>query len=61
MPLMKWLFALGLTLLLGGCGGSSGFVPFMSAAKPEFLQYGRTATILMGGRQLRSDLVVAFC
>jgi peptidyl-prolyl cis-trans isomerase A (cyclophilin A) len=58
MPLMKWLFALGLTLLLGGCGGSSGFAPFISAAKPESLQYGRTATILLGGSHLRSFLVV---
>ena len=58
MSLTKWLFVLGLTLLLGGCGGSSGFAPFISAAKPEFLQYGRTATILLGGRHLRSYLVV---
>lgn len=58
MSLTKWLFALVLTLLLGGCGGSSGFAPFISAAKPEFLQYGRTATILLGGRHLRSYLVV---
>jgi peptidyl-prolyl cis-trans isomerase A (cyclophilin A) len=55
---MKWLFALSLTSLLGACGGSSGFVPFISAAKPEFLQYGRTATILLGGSHLRSFLVV---
>jgi peptidyl-prolyl cis-trans isomerase A (cyclophilin A) len=50
--------ALCLTLLLAGCGGNSGFAPFISAAKPEFLQYGRTATILLGGRHLRSFLVV---
>ena len=58
MPLIKFLLALALTLLLGGCGGSSGFDPFISAAKPESLQYGRTATILLGGRHLRSYLVV---
>lgn len=52
------LLVLCLTLLLGGCGGTSGFVPFISAAKPEVLQYGRTATILLGGRYLRSFLVV---
>lgn len=51
-------FALVLTLLLGACGGTSGFAPFISAAKPEVLQYGRTATILLGGRHLRSYLVV---
>ena len=50
--------ALSLSLLLGACGGTTGFVPFISAAKPEVLQYGRTATILLGGRHLRSYLVV---
>ena len=50
--------ALCLTLLLGACGGTSGFAPFISAAKPEMLQYGRTATILLGGQHLRSFLVV---
>lgn len=50
--------ALCLTFLLGACGGTSGFSPFISAAKPEFLQYGRTATILLGGQHLRSFLVV---
>lgn len=49
---------LGLSLWLAGCGGTTGFVPFISAAKPEVLQYGRTATILLGGRHLRSFLVV---
>jgi peptidyl-prolyl cis-trans isomerase A (cyclophilin A) len=58
MPFCKWMLALGLAVLLGGCGGSTGFVPFISAAKPEFLQYGRQATILLGGRHLRSSLVV---
>ncbi len=51
-------FVLCLPLLLGSCGGSSGFVPFISAAKPEVLQYGRTATIFLGGSNLRSYLVV---
>jgi hypothetical protein len=50
--------ALCMALLLGGCGGTEGFVPFVSAAKPESLQYGRTATILLGGRHLRTFLVV---
>jgi len=51
-------FVLCLPLLLLGCGGTEGFLPFISAAKPESLQYGRTATILLGGRHLRSFLVV---
>ena len=49
---------LGLVWFLAGCGGTSGFAPFIAAAKPEVLQYGRTATILLGGQHLRSFLVV---
>lgn len=51
-------FVLCWTLLLGACGGTTGFAPFISAAKPEVLQYGGTASILLGGRHLRSYLVV---
>jgi cyclophilin family peptidyl-prolyl cis-trans isomerase len=57
MVRLKYL-VLCLPFLLGGCGGTEGFLPFISAAKPESLQYGRTATILLGGRHLRSFLVV---
>jgi cyclophilin family peptidyl-prolyl cis-trans isomerase len=58
MPRIKIFTVFCLSLLLGACGGTSGFEPFVSAAKPEILQYGRTATILLGGRHLRSFLVV---
>jgi cyclophilin family peptidyl-prolyl cis-trans isomerase len=50
--------ALLLATLLTACGGSTGFPPVISAVKPQSLSYGRTATIYLGGKDLRSSLVV---
>ena len=50
--------ALLLTTLLTACGGSTGFPPVITAVKPQSLSYGRTATIYIGGKDLRSSLVV---
>jgi cyclophilin family peptidyl-prolyl cis-trans isomerase len=50
--------ALLLTSLLTACGGSTGFLPVITAVKPQSLSYGRTATIYLGGKDLRSSLVV---
>ena len=50
--------ALLLTTLLTACGGSTGFAPVITAVKPQSLSYGRTATIYLGGKDLRSSLVV---
>ena len=50
--------ALLLTTLLTACGGSTGFPPVITAVKPQSLSYGRTATIYLGGKDLRSSLVV---
>ena len=50
--------ALLLTTLLIACGGSTGFPPVITAVKPQSLSYGRTATIYLGGKDLRSSLVV---
>ncbi len=47
-----------LTTLLTACGGSTGFPPVITAVKPQSLSYGRTATIYLGGKDLRSSLVV---
>ena len=47
-----------LTMLLTACGGSTGFPPVITAVKPQSLSYGRTATIYLGGKDLRSSLVV---
>ena len=46
------------SLLLSACGGSTGFPPVITAVKPQSLSYGRTATIYLGGKDLRSSLVV---
>ena len=47
-----------LTWLLAGCGGSSGFPPVVTAVKVQSISYGRTATVYLGGKDLRSFLVV---
>jgi cyclophilin family peptidyl-prolyl cis-trans isomerase len=46
------------TTLLTACGGNTGFPPVVTAIKPQSLSYGRTATIYLGGKDLRSSLVV---
>ena len=50
--------ALLLTTLLTACGGSTGFPPVITAVKPQSLSYGRTATIYLGCKYLRSSLVL---
>lgn len=50
------LLSLCLTALLTGCGGT-GFPPKVTAVKAQTLQYGRTATIYLGGMDLRNTLV----
>ena len=45
--------------VLTGCGGSTGFPPTMTAVKVQSMVYGRTATIYLGGKDLRSSLVVS--
>ncbi len=46
------------TALLSACGGSTGFPPVVTAVKVQSISYGRTATIYLGGKDLRSSLVV---
>jgi cyclophilin family peptidyl-prolyl cis-trans isomerase len=41
-----------------GCGGSTAFPPVITAVKPQSVSYGRMATIYLGGKDLRSSLVV---
>ena len=50
--------ALLLTTLLSACGGSTGFTPVITAVKVQSISYGRTATVYLGGKDLRSSLVV---
>lgn len=46
-----------LALLVSACGGTAGFQPKVTAVKPQVLQYGRTATIYIGGGDLRLSVV----
>ena len=54
----KLIFTALIALILSGCGGGTGFAPVVTGIKAQSLQYGRTATILIGGKDLRSSLVV---
>jgi cyclophilin family peptidyl-prolyl cis-trans isomerase len=58
MSLLKLIFTICLFLVISGCGGSSGFLPVITGVKAQSLMFGRTATIYLGGKDLRSNLVV---
>jgi peptidyl-prolyl cis-trans isomerase A (cyclophilin A) len=54
----KLFLSFTLALLIAGCGGGTGFQATITGVKPETLQYGKTATIYLGGKDLRSNMVV---
>lgn len=54
----RWLALLFVSCTLLGCGGSSEFPPVVTGIKPQSLSYGRLATIYIGGKDLRSSMVV---
>lgn len=58
MSIFKLLFSLCLLNLLSACGGSTGFTPVITGVKVQTLQFGRTATIYLGGKDLRTSVVV---
>ena len=58
MRFFQLLWALALALFLSACGGSSGFPPVITGVKVQSIQYGQTATIYLGGNDLRSSLIV---
>ena len=55
--LLSLSVALGVSVI-SGCGGTTGFPPTITAVKVQSMVYGRTATIYLGGKDLRSSLVV---
>ena len=55
---LKYLASICFLVCLFACGGSTGFPPVITAVKPQTLQYGRTATIYLGGKDLRTSVVV---
>ena len=58
MIAIKFISIALFALVVSACGGSSGFAPVVTGIKAQTLQYGRTATIYIGGKDLRSSLVV---
>jgi cyclophilin family peptidyl-prolyl cis-trans isomerase len=55
---LKLSIHLVLACLLCACGGSDGFPPVVTGVKIQSVQYGKTATIYIGGKDLRSSLTV---
>ena len=56
--LLKILTLLILAGMLNACGGGDGFPPKVTGVKVQSAQYGKTATIYIGGKDLRSNLTV---
>jgi peptidyl-prolyl cis-trans isomerase A (cyclophilin A) len=55
---LRWFVLLFVSCTLLGCGGGSEFPPVVTGVKPQSLSYGRLATIYIGGKDLRSSMVV---
>ena len=55
---IKFSFISVLALLISACGGGTGFTPTITGVKAEVFQYGKTATIYLGGKNLRSNIQV---
>jgi cyclophilin family peptidyl-prolyl cis-trans isomerase len=58
MSLLKLVFSICILLVISGCGGSNVFPPVITGVKAQSLMFGRTATIYLGGKDLRSNLLV---
>ena len=56
--IFKYWAAAALLSLLSACGGSDGFQPVVTGVKVQSAVYGKTATIYIGGKDLRSYLTV---
>jgi cyclophilin family peptidyl-prolyl cis-trans isomerase len=55
---LKPATALALCCLLSACGGGNEFPPVVTGVKVQSAQYGKKATIYLGGKDLRSNLLV---
>jgi cyclophilin family peptidyl-prolyl cis-trans isomerase len=58
LNLFKLSTLCALACLLSACGGTNGFAPVVTGVKVQTAQYGKTATIYLGGKDLRSNLLV---
>ena len=58
LTLFKLSTLCALACLLSACGGTNGFAPVVTGVKVQSAQYGKTATIYLGGKDLRSNLLI---
>jgi peptidyl-prolyl cis-trans isomerase A (cyclophilin A) len=62
MRKLKLTFAIAIfafvAIFITACGGSPSFQPVITGVKPQSVSYSRTATIYLGGKELRSSLIV---
>jgi cyclophilin family peptidyl-prolyl cis-trans isomerase len=58
LTLLKLSTLLALACLLSACGGSNSFPPVVTGVKVQSAQYGKAATIYLGGKDLRSNLLI---
>jgi len=58
LTLLKLSTLLALACLFSACGGSNDFPSVVTGVKVQSAQYGKTATIYVGGKDLRSNLLV---
>ena len=54
---LRRCFVFSLAALLAACGGSAGFTPTVTAVQTQSLMYGSTASIYVGGNDLRASMV----
>ena len=58
LTLLKLFTLLTFACLLSACGGTNDFAPVVTGVKVQSAQYGKTATIYLGGKDLRFNLLV---
>ena len=58
LTLLKISTLCALAFLVSACGGSNGFPPVVTGVKVQSAQYSKTATIFLGGKDLRSNLLI---
>ena len=56
--ILKFTILSALASLISACGGSNGFPPVVTGVKVQSAQYSKTATIYLGGKDLRSNLLI---
>jgi cyclophilin family peptidyl-prolyl cis-trans isomerase len=58
LTLLKISTLCAIAFLVSACGGSNGFPPVVTGVKVQSAQYSKTATIYLGGKDLRSNLLI---